>query len=135
MVSEHTTRWPQNLVEKRRSSLTNPEDQRLNLVELVKNQLAGGGLAKLPELLETDQTTANTAVNAAVPMLLAALGNTASSRDGARNIQSTLDSFDTRALDNIPQSLSGGGTSLLNMGTSLLGSLFGSGIVSSLSGS
>jgi Bacterial protein of unknown function (DUF937) len=134
MVSEHTTRWPQNLVEKRRSSLMNPEDQRLNLVELVKNQLAGGVLAKLPELLGTNQTTANTAVNAAVPTLLAALGSTASSRDGARNIQSTLDSFDTRALDNIPQSLSGGSTSLLNLGTSLLGSLFGSGMVSSLSG-
>jgi Bacterial protein of unknown function (DUF937) len=112
----------------------NPEDQRLNLVELVKNQLAGGVLAKLPELLGTNQTTANTAVNAAVPTLLAALGSTASSRDGARNIQSTLDSFDTRVLDNIPQSLSGGGTSLLNIGTSLLSSLFGSGIVSSLSG-
>jgi hypothetical protein len=111
----------------------NPEDQRLNLVELVKNQLAGGVLAKLPELLGTSQTTANTAVNAAVPTLLAALGSTASSRDGARNIQSTLDSFDTRVLDNIPQSLSGGGTSLLNIGTSLLSSLFGSGIVSSLS--
>jgi len=112
----------------------NPEDQRLNLVELVKKQLAGGVLAKLPELLGTNQTTANTAATAAVPMLLAALGSTASSRDGARNIQSTLNGLDTRALDNIPQSLSRGGTSLLDMGTSLLGSLFGSGMISSLSG-
>ena len=112
----------------------NPEDQRLNLVELVKDQLAGGVLAKLPELLGTTQTTANTAVNAAVPMLLAALGSTASSRDGARNLQSTLDSFDPRVLDNIPQSLSGGGKSLLDMGTSFLASLFGGGMVSGLSG-
>lgn len=112
----------------------NPGDQHLNLVDLVKNQLAGGLLAKLPELLGTNQTTANSAVNAAVPTLLAALGSTASSRDGARNIQSTLNSFDTGALDNIPQSLSGSGTSLLNLGNGLLGSLIGSGIVSSLSG-
>jgi hypothetical protein len=112
----------------------NPEDQRLNLVELVKDQLAGGVLAKLPELLGTNQTTANTAVNAAVPTLLAALGSTASSGDGARNLQSTLDSFDARVLNNLPQSLSGGGKSLIDMGTSLLGSLFGSGMLSSLSG-
>ena len=73
-------------------------------------------------------------MNAAVPTLLAALGSTASSRDGARNIQSTLNSVDTGALDTIPQSLSGSGTSLLHVGSGLLGSLFGSGIVSSLSG-
>jgi hypothetical protein len=112
----------------------NPEDQRLNLVELVKDHLAGGVLAKLPELLGTNQTTANTAVNAAVPALLAALGSTASSADGARNLQSTLDSFDASVLNNLPQSLSGGGKSLIDMGTSLLGSLFGSSMLSSLSG-
>lgn len=111
----------------------NPEDQRLNLVELVKDQLAGGVLAKLPEILGTTQTTANTAVSAAVPALLAALSSSASSRDGARNIQSTLDSFDARVLNNIPQSLSGGGKSLLDIGTGLLGSLFGGGMLSSLS--
>ena len=60
----------------------NPEDLRLNLVEIMKDQIAGGVLAKLPEILGTTQTTANTAVNAAVPMLLAALGSTASSRGG-----------------------------------------------------
>jgi hypothetical protein len=112
----------------------NLEGQGLNLVELVKNQLAGGVLAKLPELLGTNQTTANTAVNAAVPTLLAALGSTAGSRDGARDLRSTLDSFDASVLDNLPQALSGGGKPLLDMGTNLLGSLFGSGTVSSLGG-
>jgi hypothetical protein len=112
----------------------NPEDQRLNLVDLVKNQLAGGVLAKLPDLLGTNQTTANTAVSAAVPALLAVLGGTATSRDGARNLQSTLDGFNAGVLDNIPQALSGNGKPLLDMGTNLLGSLFGSGTVSSLGG-
>jgi hypothetical protein len=112
----------------------NLEDQRLNLVELVKDQLAGGVLAKLPELLGTNQTTANTAVNAAVPTLLAALGGMAASRDGARNLQSMLDNFDAGVLNNLPQALSGGGKPLLDVGTNLLGSLFGSGTVSSLSG-
>jgi hypothetical protein len=104
----------------------------LNLVELVKDQLAGGVLAKLPEILGTTQTTANAGVSAAVPALLAALSSSASSRDGARNLQSTLDSFDTRVLNNIPQSLSGDGKSLIDIGTSLLSSLFGSGMLSGL---
>jgi hypothetical protein len=110
----------------------NPEDQHLNLVELVKDQLAGGVLAKLPEILGTTQTTANTAVSAAVPTLLAALGSNASSRDGARNLQSTLDSFDTRVLNNISQSLSGDGKSFIGIGSSLLSFPFGSGTLSGL---
>jgi hypothetical protein len=112
----------------------NPEDQRLNLVELVKDQLAGGVLAKLPEILGTDQTTANTAANAAVPTLLAALGSVAASGDGARTLQSTLEGVDTRVLNNLPQSLSGGGKSLIDMGSGVLGSLLGSSMLSSLSG-
>src|SRR5262245_56496702 len=110
------------------------EDQRLNLVELVKNQLSGGLLAKLPEFLGTNQTDANTAVNAAVPTLLAALGSAAASRDGARNLQSTLEGFDAGVLDIVSQILSGGGKPLVDMGSSLLGSLFGSSTISSLGG-
>ena len=60
---------------------------------------------------------ANTAVSAAVSALLAALGSSASSRDGARNLQSTLE-VDTRVL-NIPQSLSGEGKSLIDSGGSV----------------
>lgn len=111
----------------------NADDQRFNLVDLVKDQLSGGALAKLPEILGTNQTSANTAVSASVPALLAALGSTASTPAGARQLTSELDSVDERTISNIPQALSGGGTSLLNLGTSLLGNLFGSGTVSSLS--
>jgi Bacterial protein of unknown function (DUF937) len=112
----------------------NANDQRFNLVDLVKDQLSGGVLAKLPELLGTSQTSANTAVSAAVPALLAALGSIASTPDGARKVASQLDSFDERAVSNIPQALSGGGKSILDLGTSLLGNLFGSATLSSLSG-
>jgi hypothetical protein len=111
----------------------NANDQRLNLVDLVKDQLSGGILPKLAETLGTSQTSANTAVSTAIPALLAALGSTASTPDGARKLASELDSFDDRALDNMPQSLSGGGTSLANLGTSLLGNLFGSGTLASVS--
>jgi hypothetical protein len=111
----------------------NVQNQRVNLVELVKDQLSGGILPKLAETLGANQTTANTAVSAAVPALLAALGSTASTPDGARRLASELGSVDERAVSNIPQSLSGGGASLSDLGTSLLGNLFGSGTLASLS--
>jgi hypothetical protein len=99
----------------------------------MKGQLSGGVLTTLTEALGTNQDNTRTAVNAAVPTLLAALGSAASSRVGARNIQSTLDSFDERVVHDIPQFLSGGGKSLLDIGTSLLGSVFGSGTLLGLS--
>jgi hypothetical protein len=112
----------------------NANDQRFNLVDVVKDQLSGGVLAKLPELLGTSQTSATTAVSAAVPGLLAALASIASTPDGARKVASELNSFDERTVSNIPQALSGGGKSILDLGTSLLGNLFGGSTVSSLSG-
>ena len=110
----------------------NADDQRFNLVDLVKDQLSGGVLAKLPEILGTSQTSANTAVSAAVPALLAALGSTASTPGGARSLASELDSFDEQTINNLPQALNAGGKSLADLGTSLLGNLFGSGTLSSL---
>jgi Bacterial protein of unknown function (DUF937) len=112
----------------------NASDQRFNLVDLVKDQLSGGVLAKLPEILGTTQTSANTAVSAAVPALLAALGSTASTPDGARKLASAVDGFDERTVSNLPQALSSGGTSLIDLGTGLLGNLLGSGALSGLSG-
>ena len=112
----------------------NASDQRFNLVDLVKDQLSGGVLAKLPEILGTTQTSANTGVSAAVPALLAALGSTASTPDGARKLASAVDGFDERTVSNLPQALSSGGTSLIDLGTGLLGNLLGSGALSSLSG-
>src|SRR5262245_38436027 len=111
----------------------NASDQRFNLVDLVKDQLSGSVLTKLPELLGATQTSANTAVSAAVPALLAALGSTASTPDGSRKLASAVDGFDERTVSDLPQALSSGGTSLINLGTGLLGNLFGSGALSSLS--
>ena len=114
--------------------LMDVNDQRFNLVDLVKDQLSGGVLAKLPEILGTNQTSANTAVTAAVPALLAALAGTASTPEGARKLTSGLDSFDAGAVNNIPQAVSSGGSSLIDLGTSLLGNLLGGSTLSNLSG-
>jgi hypothetical protein len=100
----------------------------MNLVELVQDQLGSNVLTRLSETLGTSPDTTRTAVNAAVPTLLTALGSMASTRDGARDLAAAVGSVDDRVLDNLPQSLSGGGRSGLNladMGTKLLGSLLG----------
>jgi hypothetical protein len=107
-------------------------DLGLNLVDLVKGQLGGDVLTRLAETLGTSQPSANTAVSAAIPALLAAFGSTTSTPDGARRLASELDRIDDRAVDNLPQALGGGGPSLAALGTSLLSSLFGSGALASL---
>ena len=83
----------------------------------------------------TSPDNTRTAVNAAIPTLLTAFGSVASTRDGARDLAAAVGSLDNRVLDNLPQSLSGGGRSGLNlgdMGTKLLGSLLGGNALSSL---
>jgi hypothetical protein len=91
------------------------ENQRVNLVELVKDQLSGGVLTKLAETLGTSQDSTRTPVNAAVPTLLAALGNLSSTRDGAQTLASAVDSVDDRVLANIPQSLASSGRSAFDL--------------------
>ena len=107
----------------------------MNLVDLVKDQLGGNTLTRLAETLGTSPDNTRTAVNAAIPTLLTALGSVASTRDGAHELAAAVGSLDDRVLDNLPQSLSGGGRSGLNLGdigSKLLGSLLGGNALSSL---
>lgn len=107
----------------------------MNLVDLVKGQLSGNVLTRLAETLGTSPDSTSTAVNAAIPTLLTAFGSAASTRDGARDLAAAVSSLDDRVLDNLPQSLSSGGSSGLNLGdigTKLLGSLLGGNTLSSL---
>jgi hypothetical protein len=111
------------------------EDRIMNLVDLVKGQLSGNVLTRLAETLGTSPDNTRTAVNAAIPTLLTAFGSAASTRDGARDLAAAVSSLDDRVLDNLPQSLSSGGRSGLNLGdigTKLLGSLLGGNTLSSL---
>jgi len=108
----------------------------MNLVDLVQEQLGGSVLTRLAETLGTSPGTTRTAANAAIPTLLSALGTQAATSDGARNLASAVDSLDNRLLDNLPQSLNGGGRSGLNLGetgTRLFDSLLGGSTLSSLS--
>jgi hypothetical protein len=107
----------------------------MHLVDLVQGQLGNNVLTRLAETLGTSPDHTRTAVNAAVPTLLTAFGSVASTRDGARDLAAAVGSLDDRVLNNLPQSLSGGGGSGLNLGdlgTKLMGSLLGGNTLSSL---
>jgi Bacterial protein of unknown function (DUF937) len=103
----------------------------MNLVELVQGQLSADVIGKLAGMLGTNSDTTRTAVTAAVPTLLGAFGSVASPRDGASRPASTLDSLDTSVQGNVMQSLANG-KSFQDLGTKLLGSLFGSEMLSGL---
>jgi hypothetical protein len=104
----------------------------MNLVKQITDQLTGGALAQLSSLLGTDEETTERATTAVVPSLLSVLGRMASTDDGARKLTNTLGGLDTSMLGNITQALGGNASSFLGKGTSLLGSLFGDGLTSSL---
>lgn len=111
------------------------EDRIMNLVDLVQGQLGSNVLTRLAETLGTSPDNTRTAVNAAIPTLLTAFGSVASTRDGARDLAAAVGSLDDRLLDNLPQSLSGGrgsGLNLGDLGTKLMGSLLGGNTLSSL---
>ena len=107
----------------------------MNLVDLVKDQLGGNVLTRLAETLGASPDNTRTAMNAVVPTLLTAFGSMVSTHDGARDLAAAVGSLDDRVLENLPQSLSGGGRSGLNLGdigTKLLDSLLGGHTLSSL---
>jgi hypothetical protein len=104
----------------------------MNLVKHIMDQLSGGALGQLGTLLGTDEETTERAATAAVPSILAALAGMTSNDDGLRKLTSALGGLDTSGLGNITQLLSNNASSVLNNGTSLLGSLFGDSMVSGL---
>jgi hypothetical protein len=106
----------------------------MNLVELVKNQLGGDALGQLGNLLGSSPEQTKTAVNAAVPTLLAGLGQLASTPDGARRLNAAVDSADSGVVGNAARALSADGQSMIESGSGVLGSLFGHNMLSSLGG-
>jgi hypothetical protein len=108
----------------------------MNIVQLLMNQLSGGGFAdKLAGLLGIGQDKARSATGAAIPALLAGLSQLSSTPDGARKLNSAIDEIDD-AED--PASLAARGASDAaspggGMLSSLLGGTMFSGLGSALS--
>jgi hypothetical protein len=95
----------------------------MNLVDLVKKQLNSDVMGKFAEILGTNPQATRDAANAVVPTLLATVGGLTSTRDGAGKLSSTLSGLDENVLGNFARSLTGS-QSVVDTGTTLLGSLF-----------
>lgn len=86
--------------------------------------LSNGELDKLGSRLGTDPASTQRAVNAAVPMLLSALGKNAASPQGAEELLGALSrDHDGSVLDNVSAALGSG--SLRQDGTAILGHVLG----------
>jgi hypothetical protein len=110
----------------------------MNLVDTIKNQIfSDDHLNQLSSLVGTGEGATKSAISAAVPALLSALSNLASSNRGADKLVSALGHFDAGSLHNTAQLLSGHADSVLEQGTNLLHSLLGgntlAGIVNAVS--
>jgi hypothetical protein len=62
-----------------------------SIAEMVQSQLGANGMAQLSQHLGADQNTTQTAVAAALPMLLGAMAHRAGQPDGAAVLQSEAD--------------------------------------------
>jgi hypothetical protein len=104
----------------------------MNLVEHITEQLSSGLIDQLGSLIGTSGGATRSAVGAAVPALLSALSSVASSGAGAQKLLSALGQFGGVSLENLVHKLSNQPSSVLEQGTSLLTSLFGSSTVTAI---
>jgi hypothetical protein len=80
----------------------------MSLLEQLKQSLGPNALQQISEQLGTDHNTTNSAVSAALPVLLGALAQNASTPAGANALNTALaNNHDGSALDNMSGTLSG----------------------------
>ncbi|HEX5883834.1 MAG TPA: DUF937 domain-containing protein [Pyrinomonadaceae bacterium] len=87
------------------------------ITQMIMQQLSGGASRTIAQRLGVSESTANTAVQVAVPLLLAALARNASVPQGAENLHQAInkDHHDGSILDNLmgylgnPQTANGAG--------------------------
>jgi hypothetical protein len=110
----------------------------MNLVDTIKNELfSNGHLHELSSLIGAGEGATRTAIGAAVPAVLSAITNVASSGGGAQKVISALGRLDPETVSHPGHMLSGQADTVLEQGSGLLNSLLGgntiSGIVNALS--
>jgi hypothetical protein len=103
----------------------------MNIVEAIKEQLSGDATTRLSAALGEDQATTRSAVGATVPSLLASLAGLSNTSEGARKLAAALGSYHAEADTRQPGAEPG---QLLEQGTGLINSLFGSNVLSSFLG-
>ena len=107
----------------------------VNLIDLIRQHLSTGAIGKIATALGLDPATAEKAIAAAVPALLAALAGLASKREGAEALAASVRGQDQGLLRDFAGSLGGAqATSLAGRGAGTLSSLFGEGAFARLAG-
>ncbi|MGB7158007.1 MAG: DUF937 domain-containing protein, partial [Tepidisphaeraceae bacterium] len=103
----------------------------MNIVEIIKGQLtSSGATSKLASSLGMDAGDARRASDAAIPTMLAGLAGLAGTPEGARKLNTAVDDLDDS--EDPVASLSSGGGRFIDKGGSMLSSLFGGGMLSSI---
>jgi hypothetical protein len=104
----------------------------MNLVEVIKNELANGTINQLSSLIGAGEGATRSAVSAAVPTVLSALSSVASSKGGAEKLISALGKFDAGSLGGLGNLLTEQPNAVLEQGSGLLKSLFGGGTLTGI---
>ncbi len=99
----------------------------MDLMDMIKGAMNNQVMGQIGTALGTDSQSASKAVGSAVPAILGGLVKQSSTPAGASNLFGMLEKIDTGMLDNLSGALSGGkATSMIEMGTKMLPSIFGS---------
>ncbi len=99
----------------------------MDLMDMIKGAISSQVMGQIGTALGTDSQGASKAVGIALPAILGGLVKQSSTPAGAANLFGMLDKVDTGMLDNLGGALSGGkATSMIEMGTKMLPSIFGS---------
>ena len=106
----------------------------INLVSLVSQFLTPQMVSTLARALGVNEAVAQKVVAAAVPAILASLGNAAAAPGGAQKISDAISNSDPDILTKLSQAAAGGNTRFLNEGATLLNGLLGGGGLASLAG-
>ena len=110
-----------------------------NLISLITQFLTPDMIAKIASALGLDRSIAQKAIAAAIPAILASLGNAVSKPGGERQLANALSQQPAGALDNLMNIMSGSGQkslveqrSFVESGSSLLSGLLGGSTLDSL---
>jgi hypothetical protein len=107
----------------------------INLVSLAMQVLTPDMIARIASRLGVNQSMVGKAITAAVPTLLGSLAGVASSPQGAKSLFETIGKQPSGLLENLAGTLGGAGhDSLVQAGTSALGSLLGGSSTAALTG-
>jgi hypothetical protein len=103
-----------------------------NLVSQIMSFLSPEMISKIASYLGLERSSAQTALNASVPAMLAGLVGLSSKPEGAEKLSRTLGEIPASALDNFRNPGGLEPKSIIESGSSMLSSLFGGGIFNSL---